>query len=397
MNKILLPIHSENENFTASDSALEKIIMRSNQLAMQNLEQNKSNHVLFYLNQCLLSCKQMQNSEFQNRLMALTYNNLACYFQSIKNSAKALEFLFKAVNLLSASKDIINLSASHLNICSILATLGEHERALRHALKSIYLLRAREKFSVTLVKAYLASGNQYKIMNQDKDALECFEKGLSLSKSHLVAGHSLTVLLQSALNSYKITEFSKQKTSGMLKKYTPILHTRQKSNFESKLLKKIQVDKSLNKSVDRYKVVQKKNFNSDRVDSADQKNGKKFDILQQRMQEKLAAIFIQAWWRGIRARKVLETWRIEKEIQEAEEKARKAAEYAQNLKAKAALKLSPRKDCRVLANKNKAAIKIQKNFKLYLARKKRARLSKATSLIKNFIISIHSKSFINYT
>lgn len=383
-------MHSEDESCSSTDSVLEKMILKSNQLAMQNLEQNKSNHVLFYLNQSLLSCKQMQNSDIQNRLMALTYNNLACYFQSIKNSVKALDFLFKAVSLLSAAKDVINLSASHLNICSILSSLGEHERALRHALKCMYLLRTREKFSVTLIKAYLAAGNQYRILKQGKDALECYEKGLSLSKQHLSTGHSLTLLLQNALNSFKSATVTKQKTSGTLRKYTPVLHSRTKSSFEEKLIKKIQLGKSLSKSIERQKDTQERLANSAKVSNDQKKNGKKFDILQQRMQEKKAAVFIQSWWRGTLARRVLETWRLEKEIKEAEETARKAAEYAENLKARAASKSSRRKTY-MSVEKTKAAIKIQKMIRSYLAKKKKESLSKAVLLIKKFIITKHSR------
>lgn len=388
MNRFLLPDHSEDESCSSTDSVLEKLVLKSNQSAMLNLEQNKPNHVLFYLNQSLLSCKQMQNSDIQNRLMALTYNNLACYFQSIKNSVKALEFLFKAISLLSATKDVVNLSASHLNICSILSSLGEHERALRHALKCMYMLRTREKFSVTLAKAYLAAGNQYKILKQGKDALECYEKGLSLCKLHLGSGHSLTLLLQNALNSFKSATVAKQKTSGTIRKYTPVLHSRTKSSFEEKLIKRIQLGKSLSKSIERQKETQTRLANSAKVSNDQKRSSKKFDILQQRMQEKNAAVLIQSWWRGVSARKGLEICRLEKEIKEAEDKARRAAEYAENLKAKAALRSSPKKPSKP-ADKTKAAIKIQKAIRSFLAKKKKQRLAGAVRLIKKFIVLKH--------
>ena len=51
---------------------------------------------------------------------------------------------------------------------------------------------------------------------------------------------------------------------------------------------------------------------------------RRFDISFQRRQEIQAAVFIQAWWRGIRSRRRYQRLRFKRSLKEAEERAKKA-------------------------------------------------------------------------
>lgn len=462
MNSYLIPIESEEES--VDESEIEKKVINLNHLAMKNLELQRSNHVLIYLNQALLACKLLKSIDSQSRLLALTYNNLACYFQSIKSSEKALEFLFKSVKLLTNSKDITNLAASHLNISYILLSQGQDERSLRHSLKTIYLLRNRSKASVTLIKAYLAAGNLYKNLQQSQDASDCYEKGLSLSRKYMGCNYDLTLQFKAALESLKLETLSKQKTSKIISKLNPVLHRRSRTGFED--LQKVKPVKNNSKSSQRTRLIQEKMINTGRtltsyrmrtrneqqsrnsfekvknfefkrdsckaateidlesekdlrnvkvkqrlsqdlndleelkelrelkgmkqsleisgLDKIDEfleisekkekelsRNYKKirFDIQNQRMQEKLAAVFLQAWWKGRRQRLKFLALKEEKEIEVAEAKAKEAADYALKLRLKASARNSPRKVARFDMEKmNFSALIIQKVFRGFKGR-----------------------------
>jgi tetratricopeptide (TPR) repeat protein len=340
--------------------------------------------------------------------------------------------------------------------------MNQPERALRHALKCIYLLRNREKFSVTLVKAFLAAGNLYKTLKQIKDALECFQKGLALSRKHMGNNFTLTLLLRSALESIRCETLPKQRTSKILKKFTPILHQKTKSGFNESFQKKLDFGKSPAKSLERTRLFQEKMISTGRVmssqrtrtrlsnisenrdfqavtsareekvkifqdlKSVDKGNGKileevndlkkvcqfkdevkqtgvkncrnkerRFDIEHQRMQERLAAIFIQAWWRGACERREFERMKIQRLVLEAEEKAKIAADYALKLKIKAASLSSLRKPGRIERTKlNSAALQIQMYYKSFKARQRFSKIRRMTLAVKSFLVMIINRGRI---
>ena len=484
MNSGLNPIESEEESAEVdrNESEIVSKVVNLNHLAMKNLELQRPNHVLIYLNQGLLSCKQLR-SESRSRLLALTYNNLACYFQSIKSADKALEFLFKSVNLLTNSKDILNLGASHLNISYILFSQAQHERSLRHALKTIYLLRSRHKASVTLIKAYLAAGNLYKTLKQVQDASDCYEQGLALSRRCMGSNYDLTLQFKAALDSIQLETLSKQKTSKVIRRFNPVLHRRSRTGLDE--VQKTLPVKSTSKGSHRTRLIQEKmiatgrtltshrmrpgkdlqsrssldkaresefkpdsskvvfanelksdqslsqvkrqqrlsqDFNDlkelkqslqlnrwDKVEGclqgAETKgNGRlsdckkrRFDIQNQRLQERLAAVVLQAWWKGRRQRWKFLALKEEREIEIAELKAKQAAEYALKLRLKASAKASPRKVPGLDLEKMKlSALAIQKVFRGYKGRNRfrsvKEKLSLARVVVAKFLIKIKSKS-----
>jgi tetratricopeptide (TPR) repeat protein len=285
---------SNEDSVFSSDSALESVIIKQNQIAMSNLESGHASHVIFYLNQALLACMSLPRSEYNERLLALTYNNLACYFQRIKESNKALEFLFKAVNLMWADRDAVNLSAAHLNICTILTEREEYERALRHALKCIYILRNRDCFSLSLVKAYFAAGNLYKKLRQLADAKECFKKGYLVSKANLGKKNKLTEKLYQSENEVRIKEMKRKEIRNVRRNLTPVLYKSYKSTTETK--QNSSVNTSLNKD-------SRTSYVKPSFKSSFRKTRPRIDITLQRAQEKYAATKIQSIWRGYQARK----------------------------------------------------------------------------------------------
>lgn len=146
-------------------------IITQNKQAMDLLRNEKYDHALFFLNQALINVRSLKKSEIKEKLLAITYNNLGCFFRRTGKQQQALDYLFKAAELEKAKKaDITDVASTHLNICVILSEKGEHERALRHAMKSLYLLRscypANPYVLSSLGIAYHNSGIEYEYLNQ---------------------------------------------------------------------------------------------------------------------------------------------------------------------------------------------------------------------------------------
>lgn len=367
------------ETSASSSAHIEGQIVKNNKLAMRNLEAKHSNHVLFYLNQALIACKSLGNGPGHDRLLALTYNNLACYFQSLKNSEKALDFLFKSVELMSVEKDYANLAGSHLNICLILSGQNQHERALRHALKCLYILKGRDDCAIYLARAFLAAGTQYKILHQLQDAADCFKKGLALARKKIGAKHEITCKLQQALGENIKKETSRSRDIGkVLRKFTPVISKKYRENHrytpmektvgfpDLKIFNKLETGGSLNLSGKKGKI----------------------DANLHRAQEKLAATTIQAYWKGYLGRKKYTQKKLEKQIKIAEIRAKLAVDQANKLKRRVIGKASrPVKSPLInteIEKEVQALIKIQSTVKMFIQKKRYQKQLKACIKIQRF-------------
>ena len=91
-------------------------------------------------------------TEGNDRMRAITYNNFACLFRKTNKLRNALQYLEAALNLEyktltteegSVSENLIisNPCEIHLNLCAILSQLGQHEKALSHAMKALILIQ----------------------------------------------------------------------------------------------------------------------------------------------------------------------------------------------------------------------------------------------------------------
>ena len=179
----------------------EDAILAANKSAVENIRKEKYDHAMFFLNQALLTARAMKDCDKKQNLLAMTYNNLGCYLKRANKLQQALEYFIKASELSRTyDSNIANLTCSHLNISKIYSDQGEHEKALRHGLKSLFLLRHNFSEKGTLVSsliiAYQTVGIEYQFLNQIVDSVDCFETGLRLSAKHLGKEHEVTNALR---------------------------------------------------------------------------------------------------------------------------------------------------------------------------------------------------------
>lgn len=228
---------STDSSFSRGSKLSEEDILHYNRIAMDYLRENKYDSAMNFLKQAYHSLKQLKDSLHRQKLFAITFNNLGCFFKRTGQYKEALSYLFKAVEMeKNLPNEFANIAGSHLNICAILSMEGEHERALRHALKSLYLLKnnfnSQPGLISTLIIAYHNVGSEYEHLLQFSDAADCYRRGWELSKDHLGLKNQLTNTLKKSFvvltermknNGDMKSESQSERKSGKRRKRNPRL------------------------------------------------------------------------------------------------------------------------------------------------------------------------------
>lgn len=288
-----------------SIASIESSIILSNKSAVENLRKEKYDHAIFFLNQALLTAKGMKDSDVKANLLSMTYNNLGCYLKRLNKLPQALEYFKKSSDLSNKyESSIANVTCSHLNISKIYSEQGNHELALRHGLKSLFLLRhnfaTKHNLVSSLIIAYQTVGIEYKYLNQLTDCVECFETGLNLSLKQLGKNHEVTLALKKSLQEVSGRP-EKRSQSNQSKK---IENPRGRSAKLNKIPSKTSEGSSIQGVRTRENILRR--VGRREIKAAifiQQWWKKKFWVLKRRKRE--AALVIQRWWKGIIRRRMM--------------------------------------------------------------------------------------------
>lgn len=314
---------------------LESKIISLNDIGLKLLETNTA-HSIFYLNQAFLKTRCLQESLNKQKLLAMTYNNLGCYYNAVDQSDKALEFFQKSSRLgrLKGS-DVKSIVYSHLNIAGILSKKNQHEKALRHALKSIHYLKTDSELAsnnmVTLISAYQVLVLEYLSLDQKKDAKLCCESTLELSYTNLGKNHPKSQEISKFYeNNFKTqTLLSKARAGSVVlqRNLTPYhVNKRMLKNRLASYISHVRPSESVSRETQMPRLTYEKKIKPKRFVF------KNIDMGYVRALENNAAVKIQAWWRGICCRSRNKDVFILKSIQKAEARARCAIDEIQQLK-----------------------------------------------------------------
>ena len=96
-------------------------------LAISLLQKDEFKDSLAYLER---SQKLSANNQFG---LAMTFNNLACYYKKRGRYRTALNFLERALDIEQKSPNNSSLANTHLNISAVLSILNRHDIAINHA------------------------------------------------------------------------------------------------------------------------------------------------------------------------------------------------------------------------------------------------------------------------
>lgn len=138
-------------------------------------------------------------------LLAVTCNNLGCYYKKVGKLHAALSYLRKALKIeVSLSTDDVTVAGTHLNICAILSKLDKHDKAVQHALCSLELISNRvasathsvsqDEYSVLAI-AYHNVAVERDYLHQWDQAHAAYQQGHQIAKKCLGEQHPLTQTL----------------------------------------------------------------------------------------------------------------------------------------------------------------------------------------------------------
>lgn len=126
-------------------------------------------------------------------LQMVTLNNLGCYYKYIKKPKEALKQFENSAYLRKQHQmDPISLAGTYLNISALHSDLGSHNLALKFSQDAIDILKTVDqssaKLKVTLSMAYHSLANEYFNLKNFKESLINFEKSLNLAQESPNAG-----------------------------------------------------------------------------------------------------------------------------------------------------------------------------------------------------------------
>eukprot|EP00928_Gymnodinium_smaydae_P061230 TRINITY_DN45361_c0_g1_i1.p1 TRINITY_DN45361_c0_g1~~TRINITY_DN45361_c0_g1_i1.p1 ORF type:complete len:1035 (+),score=146.14 TRINITY_DN45361_c0_g1_i1:79-3183(+) len=138
-------------------------------------------------------------------LMAVTCNNLGCYYKKVGKMHAALSYLRKALKIeVSLETDDVTVAGTHLNICAILSKLDKHDKAVQHALCALELISNRvngggdavtqDEYSVLAIAHHNVAVERDHLKQWDQ-AADAYQQGHHVAKRCLGEQHPLTQTL----------------------------------------------------------------------------------------------------------------------------------------------------------------------------------------------------------
>jgi len=177
--------------------AFENLVLSCNKDGMEALRkgQSKAAFEQFKYAESILIANQAGNSQSTN-LMAVTCNNMGCYYKKVGKLHGALSYLRRALQMeVDLNSDEVTVAGTHLNICAILSKLEKHEKAVSHALSALELINRRVSDGDPLEVPqddYAVLAIAYHNVAVERDFLQQFDKAAAaFQQGHLVAKRCL--------------------------------------------------------------------------------------------------------------------------------------------------------------------------------------------------------------
>jgi tetratricopeptide (TPR) repeat protein len=139
-------------------------------------------------------------------LLAVTCNNLGCYYKKVGKPHGALSYLRRALKMeVELNTHEVTLAGTHLNICAILSKLEKHDKAVQHALNALELIDSlvsksdpekvsQDDYSVLAI-AYHNVAVERDFLHQYDKAAAAFQQGYQVAKRCLGEDHPLSKTL----------------------------------------------------------------------------------------------------------------------------------------------------------------------------------------------------------
>jgi hypothetical protein len=207
---------------------LQSLVLSCNKDGMDALRrgQSKAAFEQFKYAESILISNQTEGTN--TSLLAVTCNNLGCYYKKVGKLHGALSYLRRALKMeVDLDTDEVTIAGTHLNICAILSKLEKHDKAVQHAVSALDLIKQR----VESAEAEKASQDDYSVLAiayhnvaverdfllQYEKAAEAFKQGHEVAKQYLGEDHPLSVTLGKNCDSVLHKSQKLSKASGVTK------------------------------------------------------------------------------------------------------------------------------------------------------------------------------------
>eukprot|EP00908_Phaeocystis_cordata_P008721 Transcript_19417.p1 GENE.Transcript_19417~~Transcript_19417.p1 ORF type:complete len:535 (-),score=269.20 Transcript_19417:110-1714(-) len=169
---------------------------------------------------CLMLLKKAEALAGRHKpLLAITMNNLACYYRRRAQPKMALGYLQKALEIEGKCREPHKPADTHLNACAVQSQLGRHQQAMQHCRAALQLLQLELGWRGTLTGDGLLAGPngrpppdrmavlaiafhnlgvEQEHLGLTAEAVRSYEQAFGIGNSHLGAEHPITVTLAAA-------------------------------------------------------------------------------------------------------------------------------------------------------------------------------------------------------
>jgi tetratricopeptide (TPR) repeat protein len=117
------------------------------------------------------------------RLQAITYNNLGCFYKTVKKHQLALQMFEKSLELKSCDK--AHQAGTYLNMSSIFSVLNNHKKALEYSVKALQMLKNLYKVdssvASSLIIAAFTTGKECECLDELIESQSQYNYALELS------------------------------------------------------------------------------------------------------------------------------------------------------------------------------------------------------------------------
>jgi hypothetical protein len=184
---------------------LDTLVLRTNKQAMDYLQTDNFPAALGLLRQAIGLITDPHNTQLG--LMAITCNNIGCYYKRLGRPKTALKYYREALKQEARTQaDTTNIAGTHLNICAVWSKLTQHSKAYGHANAALSLLNCVEPspaIAHTLVIAYHSAGTELEFLLEFREAMQTYHTGWQVAEQYLGVSHSLTEVLRNSFHLVK--------------------------------------------------------------------------------------------------------------------------------------------------------------------------------------------------
>ncbi|CAE8712356.1 unnamed protein product [Polarella glacialis] len=194
-------LHSGN----SASHDFEQLVLGCNKEGMDFLRRGQYKQAFEQLKYAESVVVAQQGEDEPTNLMAVTCNNLGCYYKKAGKLHAALSYLRKALKIeVSLQTDDVTVAGTHLNVCAILSKLDKHDKAVQHAQCALELISNRvavsgesasqDEHSVLAIACHNVAVER-DFMHQWEEAAAAYQQGHEVAKKCLGEQHPLTQTL----------------------------------------------------------------------------------------------------------------------------------------------------------------------------------------------------------